>query len=97
MLDVQYDTVVCKIPLQICIRPAPPRSTLFNRLAVAIYHDQLPVPSLHQQSPHLCPCPLAAHRQSHGVPSAPVCAHILQSLYVLLHLSPQVVLNLHFR
>jgi hypothetical protein len=31
------------------------------------------------------------------VPSPPICAHVFQTSDVLLHLSPQIVLNLHVR
>lgn len=31
------------------------------------------------------------------MPPSPICSHVFQPLYVILHLSPQVILNLHGR
>lgn len=43
----------------------------------------------------LCPRPLSPDRQSHSVPPAPVCTHILQPSDVLLHDLTRIVVERH--
>jgi hypothetical protein len=92
---VQY--MVSSPPHYTCTRPCPPRSILFNFLAVVICHCQYPSVCPLQHPTYLCSRPLSSHRQTHSVPSSPVCAHVFQPHYTLLHLSPQIVFNLHIR
>lgn len=96
MPDVQYSTMVFK--KLFTSGPGPFHLVLsysaFVQLQstnISLYHRLLLLMS------YLCPRPLPPYWKPHGVPSPPICTHILQSSYVVLHFSSQVVLNLHVR
>lgn len=49
------------------------------------------------RGPDLCPRPLSAHRQVHGVTLATVRAHVTQAFNIVLYFFPCIVLDLHRR